>query len=194
MVASRYRDGVDDRRLYELLERLANLLRAEERALGAELGLQPVHLHVLSYLARCNRYSDTAIAVTEYLGSTKGTVSQTLAVLQQKDLVAATPGAEDARKVHLRLTAKGRRLVDRLLPPAVFAEGFAAVGRGAGELDQQLTVLLRSMQVARGQRSFGVCRTCRHFRRSDGGQVCGLTGEALRVDETQRVCREHEPG
>lgn len=179
-------------RVYELLERLGNLLRSEERALGAAAGLQPVHLHALAYLARCNRYSDTPMAVAEYLGATKGTVSQTLAVLQTKGLVVASDDANDGRKVHLRLSAKGRRFVDRRLPPAVLAAGLAAAPAGAaGGLEQQLTALLADMQRARGQRSFGVCRTCRHFGAADTGGRCGLTGERLLDEETQRVCREH---
>ncbi len=193
VVASRYGAAVTADRVYELLERLANLMRAEERALGAEAGLQPVHLHVLAYLGRANRYSDTPIAVAEYLGSTKGTVSQSIAVLQEKGLIATADDGDDARKVHLRLSAKGRRFVDRLLPPAVLVDGLQSFGRG-GPLADQLAELLLGMQRARGSRTFGVCRGCRHFRRADGGGVCGLTGEALRSEETQRVCREHEPG
>ena len=68
----------------DLLERLNNLLRMEMRAFGLSYGLLPVQIEALTYLTRCNRYSDTPQAVTEYLGLTKGTVSQSLKVLEQK--------------------------------------------------------------------------------------------------------------
>ena len=68
----------------QLLERLAGLLRSESRKLLSEYGLQPVQFEALHYLSNCNRYSDTPMAVTEYLGQTKGSVSQTLKVLEKK--------------------------------------------------------------------------------------------------------------
>jgi hypothetical protein len=55
--------------------RLASPVRNEARQALAEHGLQPVQFEALHYLTRCNRYSDTPMAVTEFLGQTKGTVS-----------------------------------------------------------------------------------------------------------------------
>lgn len=191
VVASRYRSRVTAERVNELLERLANLLRAEERQLGKQLGLQPVQLQALAYLARANRYSDSPVAVADYLGLTKGTVSQTLAVLQQRQLVVASDDPADGRRVHLKPTAKGRRAV-AMLPPAVLR---AALGDGneAQVLARSLEQVLVAIQRGRGGRTFGVCRTCRHFRGGSDGGHCGLTGEALAADQTERLCREHEP-
>lgn len=176
-------------RVHELLDRLANLLRAEQRRVATAHGVQPVHLQALAYLSRANRYSDSPIAVAEYLGTTKGSVSQTLALLEEKGLLSARPDRDDGRRVRLSVTAKGRRLLARLptetlasVPAAKLAESLA------GPLEQ----LLIELQRARGGRSFGVCRTCRHFRSSGFGQYqCGLTGEPLSVDQSTRLCREH---
>lgn len=190
VVATRYLVLVTTERLHELLERLGNLLRAEARG-GIEPGLQPVQAQALGYLLRCNRYSDSPAAVAEFLGLTKGTVSQTLAVLQLRGLVLTADDAADGRRVHLRLSAKGRRVAERLTSP-LLAEALAAVPH-AGELADQLEQLLVAMQRARGGRTFGVCRTCRHFRpAAAGGGVCGLTGEPLPAEQTTRICREHE--
>lgn len=177
-------------RLHELLERLGNLLRSEARSAGGEPGLQPVQAQALGYLARCNRYSDSPAAVAEFLGLTKGTVSQTLAVLQERGLVLAKDDPDDGRRVRLQLTAKGRRLAERL-PSPLLEEAMQSVPRG-GELVEQLEALLVAMQRARGGRTFGVCRTCRHFRQGVGAPVCGLTGEGLVAEQTTKVCREHE--
>jgi DNA-binding MarR family transcriptional regulator len=61
---------------------------------GAAHGLQPVQLEVLNYLSSCNRYSDTPMAVTEYLGQTKGTVSQTIKTLEKKRISKESCGRE----------------------------------------------------------------------------------------------------
>lgn len=191
VVASRYRSRVTAERVHELLERLANLLRAEERQLGKQLGLQPVQMQALAYLARANRYSDSPNAVADYLGLTKGTVSQTLAVLQQRQLVAASDDAADGRRVHLKPTAKGRRALS-MLPPAVLRK---ALGEGgdAAALADSLEQVLVAIQRGRSGRTFGVCHSCRHFRGGPDGSHCGLTGEPLATEQTGRLCREHEP-
>lgn len=176
-------------RVHELLERLGNLLRGEARAIDGPAGLQPVHVQALAFLARANRYSDTPAAVADFLGLTKGTVSQTLAVLLERDLVRRQPDAKDRRKVHLQPTAKGRRLLQRL-PPEPLVQGLAATG-DANALAAMLDRLLAAMLRARGGRTFGVCRTCRHFRALDRGFQCGLTGEPLLLEATGRICREH---
>ncbi|MBL9076613.1 MAG: winged helix-turn-helix transcriptional regulator [Planctomycetes bacterium] len=178
-------------RVHELLERLGNLLRSEQRRLGATLGLQPVQFQALVYLAQCNRYSDSPRAVAEYLGLTKGTVSQTLAVLQERGLVLAADDADDGRRVHLRLSAKGRRAAAQM-PPAVLARALATLG-DADALAARLERLLVDLQRDRDGRTFGVCRTCRHFRGPVAAARCGLTGEPLPVEQTTKLCREHAP-
>lgn len=188
MVASRYRAFVTAEPLHELLERLGHLLRAEQRRLGTAHGLQPVHLQALAYLARANRYSDSPIAAAEFLGVTKGTMSQTLRVLQERELVQADDDPADARRVRLRPTAKGRRLLAQL-PSALLRDALPAAA--AAQLAASLTELLRAMQRSADGRTFGVCRTCRHFRSEAGGARCGLTGEPLPVEQTERLCREH---
>jgi MarR family transcriptional regulator, negative regulator of the multidrug operon emrRAB len=49
------------------------------------------------------------------------------------------------------------------------------------------------LQRANGSRTFGVCRSCRFFRRQRSGFECGLTGEPLSAADSAMICREHEP-
>lgn len=179
---------------YELLERIGSLLRAELRKAGAEYGLQPAHLHTLAYFAQANRYSNTPAALTEYLGVTKGTASQTLLLLENFGLVKKTEDAHDRRVWRVKLTRKGRTILARVTPP----QSWVACSKSLGaqemvELDTLLGHLLRTMQRANGARSFGTCHTCRHFLREGKSTFrCGLTGEPLTVAESHNICREHE--
>lgn len=192
MVLPRYHPVVDPGRTYELLERLANLLRSEERRVGQERGLSSVHLHALGYLARANRYSDTAAALTEYLGITKGTASQTVGVLLERGLVRAERDEADGRKQHLAPTAEGRRVLAACHPPPLLRRALADLVVPAEDLEAALEALLRAVQRAGGSRAFGVCATCRHLVRQARSQSCGLTGEPLSTADTQRICREQE--
>lgn len=184
---------MDAVRLHDVLERLGNLLRAQEREAAARAGLLPVHLAALGYLARANRYSNTPAGLAEYLGLTKGTVSQSLLVLERRGYVRKQTDSNDRRVVRVELTARGRRALERASPPApvrAAAEELGAAGTAA--LTTGLERLLRTMQRARGNRSFGVCRTCRFFLRGPDGFRCGLTQEPLSAEDSERICREHE--
>lgn len=172
-------------RLYLLLERIGNLLDQESRAIATRHDLALAQLQALHYLSRANRFSDTLSALADFLGATKGTVSQTVTSLERKGLVERVDDARDRRVSHCRPTASGERLVREWLPPPALAQvdGEAAVGA----LEDLLVALIR----ARGGATFGVCRTCAHFRAE--GPRCDLVQEPLAEAESALLCREHQP-
>lgn len=177
-----------------LIERLASLLRNESRQLLAQHGLQPVQFEALHYLALCNRYSDTPMGVTEFLGQTKGTVSQSLKVLEREALIKKQLDSRDKRVTHLSLTDKGKDLLEGLLPSPILSLAANQLGE---EMIQQsnhnLAELLKVIQQSHGFKSFGQCLTCKHNeKRSQQEYFCLLTQEALSVEDVALICREHE--
>lgn len=181
--------------LYHLIERIANLLRNENRKTAGSFGLQPVHIEALSYLSRCNRYSDTPAAVTEFLGVTKGTVSQSLLVLEKKGLIEKNRDLFDKRIQHLRVTEEGHKVLGEMVPPPLFHDALQMVQSNTGhDMSEDLKALLKCIQVSHGSRSFGVCYTCVHFNRHHGdvNHQCGLTREPLTEQDSRKVCREHQ--
>src|SRR3982751_1145499 len=102
--------------LLELVERLGNLMRSELRKSGSDESLQPVHLQALVYLSKANRYSNTPQALADYLGLTKGTVSQTLLLLDRRGLIERFEDDIDRRVVRLRLSSAGQRLLYTVAP------------------------------------------------------------------------------
>ncbi|WP_105169933.1 MarR family winged helix-turn-helix transcriptional regulator [Pseudoalteromonas sp. T1lg23B] len=180
--------------IYNSVERLGDLLKVGARQAGAEHGLQPVHVEVLHYLSICNRYSDTPMAVTDYLGLTKGTVSQTLKVLEKKDLLVKSIDENDKRITHLKLSESGQKLVADLLPTSLFMNACAQLSpEQQSNIDSSLKLLLRALLTANNLKTFGVCKTCRYNQQtSDGNYFCGLVKQPLTSDDTQLICREHE--
>lgn len=69
------------------IERISSLMRITFRQELAREGFQLVHLETLSYLSSCNKYSNSPQHVAEYLGLTKGTVSQSISLLESVGLV-----------------------------------------------------------------------------------------------------------
>lgn len=103
---------MSETRLLDLIERIQNLVTYEEKKVLNPLGLQSIHLKVLRYLSVCNKYSNTPYAVSEFLGNTKGTTSQSLKLLQNKGYLTKSKDKKDKRGVHIELTNKGYELLD----------------------------------------------------------------------------------
>ena len=175
----------------ELLERIGRLAGGHAH----RSPLKPVQWEVLRYLAVANRFSDTPGAVTEYLGATKGTVSQTIIALEAKGLVARAPRPGEGRSVSLGVTDAGWAMLASD-PLTALAEAIESTGH-ASDLREGLGDVLQAMIAAGGGRAFGICRSCRHFRpfAPDGGpHRCALLEVPLSDDDSSLICREHEAG
>jgi DNA-binding MarR family transcriptional regulator len=180
--------------LFDLLACFSRLFQSELRHRALALDLQPVHLQTLLYLRDANRYSNMPNALAEYLGSTKGTVSQSLLLLYRKGLIERYSDDHDRRVVRLRLTVQATELLRDQdwarewegVESAFPATQIAAAGTTLGQV-------LRELQKRRGGRSFGVCMTCDHFcREATATFRCGLTAEPLDSDDSRKICREHK--
>ncbi|HLT89885.1 MAG TPA: MarR family winged helix-turn-helix transcriptional regulator [Woeseiaceae bacterium] len=172
-----------------LLERLATLVNQSLRDDAARHGLQPIHLQALAYLAACNRYSDIPIALAEYFGTTRGTVSQTIAVLERKGLITREADPLHGKRIHLRLTRKGRNVLKSSWSQRLEAALEETTGNPA-DMNASLQALLVALQRQNDNRAFGICRQCAWFRRTGSGAQCGLTGEPLAAAMTTKICRE----
>lgn len=177
-------------RAVHLLERLARV----QRAADFDAGLNPAQWEALRYLARANRFSRTPASLAEYFQTSRGTVSQTLIALEEKGLIDKSRREGDGRSVTLALTEEGRQKLahdaDRALAGDIDAGG------GASEIAASLEDALRRALARRGGKAFGVCRTCRHFRRVAGGETpyyCSLLDEPLGAHDAEAICAEMEP-
>jgi len=174
-----------------LIERVGRLLTTEAHAEG----LLPVQWEVLRYLKKANRFSQTAAALTAYLGITKGTVSQTLNALEAKGLVKKQVDTKDRRSKRLTLTAKGKKLLSRDPLAATVSAIRELAGSGQRVLNENLELLLVQRLKARGRQPFGQCRDCRYFasRHPEGGpHYCQLLQEKLAKADAQAICHEQQ--
>ena len=176
----------------QLIYRLDRLTRSGEMGHG----LNPVQWEALRYLARANRFSRTPAALADYLGTTRGTVSQSLISLEEKGHIARTQSSRDKRSVDLSLTAQGEAALTD--DPLTRLTADIAASRSA---DLSLVVTLLRDTLARaiarnGGKPFGVCRTCRHFETTPGAKGgfarCALLNEPLSKDDSLAICAEQE--
>ena len=180
--------------LLELVERLGNLMRTELRRAGSDEGLQPVHVQALIYLARANRYSNTPQALAEYLGLTKGTVSQTLLLLDRRGLIERFEGDIDRRVVRLRLSAAGERLLYESQPALAWQNATRNISPNRiRNAVSALREALETMQEDNEGTVFGVCSSCSWCQKlSQRIYRCGRMGDRLSGPETRKLCRIYE--
>ena len=179
--------------LFDLIERIAALIRSEERKKCTAVGLQTVHLQALNYLSRCNKYSNTPGALTNYLGMTRGTVSQSLSLLEKKGYIKKTANINDRRVIHLELLPEGKAILEQAQPAELFIKA-AAMMEKKGDITNYETVfanMLTALQKANQSQSFGICKTCHYFTTMDDSFLCGLTKEQLSESDSEKICQEH---
>lgn len=178
--------------IFDLIERMAALLRSEERKKCTSLGLQTVHLQALNYISRCNKYSDTPATLSNFLGMTRGTVSQTLSLLEKKGYIKKTPDTKDRRVVHLALLPEGTTVLEQAKPGKLFCQAATLLEQN-DTLDYETVYAntLMALQKANQSHSFGLCKTCQYFTTDADGFVCGLTKEPLTQSDSEKICQEH---
>lgn len=194
-VSIRYHLAMHLLELHNTLERLSNLMRNEMRREGARFGLQPIQLEALHYLAICNRFSDTPKAVTDYLGQTKGTVSQSLKVLERQEFIKKELDQHDKRVTHLKMTPSGQAVIDATIPGEIWqnlANKKLLPDSQQASILQRLKELLLALQKANQFKTFGACKSCHYNQKTDHGYHCQLTNETLQPEEIERICIEHE--
>jgi DNA-binding MarR family transcriptional regulator len=169
-----------------LIERIGALLRSEVRRTSADDGLEPVHILALWYLSRANKFSDNPLAVGNFLGLSKGNMSQRLILLQDKGFLRKTSDTQDKRRVHLGVTPSGRAALARNYPPASWPKEIHT------QLERELDLLLRTLVAANGSRTFGLCKTCRFHQPGKTGALCGLLNIPLAPHQSDQICQEHE--
>jgi DNA-binding MarR family transcriptional regulator len=176
------------------LERLARLMRAGEHSDG----LNPAQWEALRYLARANRFSNSPGALTQYLGATKGTISQTVKALERKGFITKATREGEKRSVAIDLTDKGRQALAKD-PWAQLAAAIQGLGgKTRRRLARGVRELLSQEVVRGGLASFGLCATCRFFREKGrdgdprGPHFCMLLEQPLSEPDSQKICVEHE--
>jgi DNA-binding MarR family transcriptional regulator len=183
-------DDIDPEQLRAQLERLSRLIRQQ----GFHDGLNPVQWEALRYVARANRFSSSPGALAQYLGATKGTISQTILSLEKKGFLEKLASPRDRRVVVLALSPKGRELLARdplsSLGSAISALSPKTARRFARGIDE----ILADQVKAQNEVEFGGCATCRHWRDRSGEDLnshCMLLKVELAKDDLAKLCQHH---
>lgn len=173
-----------------LLERVARLTQN----LGNAEGLNSVQWETLRYFDRANKFSRSPTGLTDYLGVTKGTVSQTINAVERKGLVKKVGVPGNARSIRIELSAKGKKLLAKNPLSALTEDLDGLSPNEIQRLNNSLRHVIERSIARRGGSAFGVCKTCRHFEvdhRDGDPHRCKLLEVPLKESDSVLICREH---
>ena len=184
-------DKNDKESLSRLLDRIGRMARGLQYCHG----LNPAQWDSLRFLAQANRFSRTPGALAVFLGTTKGTASQTLNALEKKGYLTRVPDPDDKRVRHIAITPEGEALLTE--DPLNCLD--LAIDRLPGEMidtmAQGLTELCTNLQARCGGQDIGICDSCGHFQGAtdDGNMRCGYKQADLSCEDAKRVCINFDP-
>lgn len=181
---------------HEDLTRLLDRVGRMARGLQYSHGLNPAQWDSLRFVARANQPSRTPGGLAAFLGTTKGTASQTLKALEKKGYVRRVANTSDKRVRYLAITEAGEALLneDPLNCLDLAVRGLAP--DLSESLSSALTQLCSEMQSRCGSTDFGVCTRCGHYQgeTSGGSMRCGLKNMDLACTDAGKLCVSFKPG
>ncbi len=169
---------------------LINRLARIDSAAGWSGNLNPTQRAALEYLSEANQFSRSPSHVAEYLGTTRGTMSQTLKALVRKGYAAERRQKSDQRSISYELTKAGLAAVTEANPIADAIGCLPAAVQVA--LEDNLRQSLRLALTANGGQSFGKCKTCAYHDAASENGFCTLLGLGLEPGENEKICIEHK--
>ena len=175
-----------DERVRNLINRLARLDGADSWAGD----VNPAQHAALEYLRDANQFSRKPSHVAEYLGTTRGTMSQTLKALLRKGYVQEERSPSDKRSIFYTLTKHGSAIVtDKKL----LADAFGSLSPAdIATLETALGNGLQKVLEHNGNRPFGLCSRCNFHVIEEGQSYCKLLSLPLTPIESEKICVEHQ--
>lgn len=167
-------------------------LQANEEGLSATQG---------QILAALSSHGDlTGTELSERLGLTLPTISDSVRALSEKSLVTKAPDPRHPRASLIQLTVQGARMGARARSwPEFMAAALSDLSRAEQEaFFAGVVKMIRSLQEQGLVPVDGMCVNCAHFRPNirPGGERphhCALVDAPLAGDQLRVDCREHEP-
>lgn len=176
------------------LERISEAFRVLLWTESKENALSPIQIQMLIFLLFHTAEKCKISYLAQEFNLTKATVSDSVKVLLQKNLVTKTSDPLDTRSFSLALTATGRQTAEK---SANFAFAIEQPLTNLTEFQKEamLSGLLRLIYelnragVITLQR---MCFTCTHFRTREGAPFCNLLQIRLAAGDLRIDCPEHQ--
>lgn len=176
------------------LERISEAFRVLLWKEGKENSLSPIQIQILIFLLFHSQEKCKVTYLADEFNMTKATISDSVKVLLQKDLIKKTEDASDTRSYTITLTPEGKEVAEK-------ASSFAnAIAKPLDKLTaEQKTIMLNGLlHLIHDLNKAGIitvqrmCLTCTRYSFKNGIHYCSLLQSELSNEELKVDCPEHE--
>ena len=171
----------------EIAELLVYLGRAA-RGTDAGSALTAAQWTAMRFFARANRLSRTPSAFASFHATTRGTASQIIKSLIQRNYLVRHDAVDDRRSIRLDLTSSGETVMrhDPLHDMTEAIDRLEGTLRTA--LRRALPALAGELAKIRGTVVFGTCGDCRHFSGGGKTRYCACVAAEVAPSDLGRLC------
>lgn len=174
------------------LERVSEAFRVLLWQQGQSLKLSPIQIQILIFCAFHSAEKCKVGYLAQEFNVDKSTISDSVRVLAQKQLVEKITSPEDGRSHTIYLTEQGATMAMQLasfaLPFEKPIEQLSTVQKEV--LLQSLLELIYKLQQAGIISLQRMCFACQYYRKGEQGHHCSLLGKALPAQELRIDCPE----
>ncbi len=184
-----------NQKITQALERISKAFRVLLWEESKTYKISPIQIQILIF---CLNHDQEMLKVSFFAKEfdlTKATISDSVKVLVNKELLEKNPDTYDSRSYTVKLTQKGKEIalktsgftmalnqsVDRLKTEdkGAFLENLLGI---INHLNQTSVISIQRM-----------CLTCYHYSKQGNSHYCGLLNKALKQEDLQVDCPEHKP-
>lgn len=172
-----------------LIDRLGRITRS----LQYSQNLNPVQWEAIRYIKNANKYSRTPSSIAEFLGTTKGTMSQTLTSLGTKKLIKKVKDENDRRTTYIELTIKGEKILES--DPLKQVQDIVST-LDSNKTEDILTAfykIFNQFQEQLSTKNFGACHHCSyHDTQNTDDKIrsqCGYSNDIIKPIEKNKLCK-----
>lgn len=183
-----------EKKIIELLERFCRILKIMQWDTAKKLKLSPLQSQFLIFLSEYPREFRTTLNLSKEFGVSPPTVSDSIKVLQKKDLIKKERNPEDKRNYNLVLTEKGYNFIKNLKDwDSKFCHSIKLLNdKEKKELQALLFKMLINLQSTGLVLQMQACLTCKSFviKGNDNKKeyYCKLTKKKLKPGDIKFKC------
>ncbi len=175
------------------LERISEAFRVLLWQESKENALSPIQNQILIFLLFHTEDKCKVSYLAQEFNMTKATISDSIKVLLQKNLVEKRDDLLDSRSFSIALTEGGKQLAEK---SAAFTQ---AVEKPLHQLtdDKKEILLLSLLEVIEKLNQQGIitlqrmCFNCRFYQNTEGGHYCRFLEKSLKNTELRVDCAEY---
>jgi DNA-binding MarR family transcriptional regulator len=188
------KDQAIESKIVVALERVSEAFRVLLWQESKENSLSPIQIQLLIFILFHSQHLCKVSYLADEFNMTKATISDSIKVLLQKNLVGKVIDEIDTRSFNLILTDEGRKIAKK---SASFA---ATIEKPIHQFsdEQKETLLTSLLSIIEKLKKSGIitiqrmCSSCRFYDVVNNKHYCGLLKKPLENHELMVDCPEHE--